>query len=359
MTTSTTGLENIAARLDKLERQNRWLKRAGAALLLFAGATLLIGAQAQPNSKKTVIPGWVIVEKNPNEADNTKTIQDAIDSLPDSGGVVFFPAGTYQHKGLKGRANVHLKGVHSPSVILDYTPATGDGITFSHDPDHFAISELTLTSSGKSKGWALRADQGTQRYIRLHRVNIVGFLNGVFIANSINVSFDQCHIGGTYPKDPQGIGIQVGDGTAAGGNAVTIQDCYFNSLDKGVVTYAQAALILRPILELCHVGVETHGTTTLVQPWVDGTATRSHVSIQPNTVGGGRSGTGALLVGYGSSNVKTEYGTDTERQRTIIIPERHDLDPGDDPQDRHGIKLGSVIIDRDGVVHLKDMKKTP
>ena len=53
--------------------------------------------------------------------------------------------------------------------------------------------------------------------------------------------------------------------------------------------------------------------------------------------------------------MKTEYGTDTERQRTIIIPERLDLDPGDDPQDRHGIKLGSVIIDRDGVVHLKDL----
>lgn len=345
-----TNLEKIAARLDRLERQNRKLRHAAVVAPVFAGAVLLIGAQKQPKPGKFVTAGWIVVEKNANAADDTKTIQAAIDSLPRSGGVVFFPGGTYKHTGLKGRAKVHLKGVHAPSVVLDYTPAEGDGITFPNDPDWFAMSDMTFTSSGKSTGWAVRADRGVHRYLHFDRVNFIGFLNGVHLANSINVTFNHCNIGHTYPKAPRGIGLQFGDGKTAGGNGVTVQDCYFSSLGKGVVTYAQACLLLRPILELCDTGVETHGTSTVVHPWVDST-TRQHFDVQPNTVGGGRSGTGALLLGYGSSGQRVNYGSGAERQRTLIIPERLDFGPGDDPEDPRGIKLGTVVIDNTGTIH--------
>jgi hypothetical protein len=140
---------------------------------------------------------------------------------------------------------------------------------------------------------------------------------------------------------------------------VTIEDCYFSSLDKGIVTYAQACLISRPIIELCHTGIETHGTTSIVAPWYDGTTDVAHVSVQPNTVGGGSSGTGALLLGYGSSGWNLKYGSDTERKRSLILPERLDFAPGEDASRPRGVTLGQVVIDRNGVIHARDFRKLP
>ena len=94
-------------------------------------------------------------------------------------------------------------------------------------------------------------------------------------------------------------------------------------------------------------------------PWCDGTTDVAHVSVQLNTVGGGRSGTGALILGYGSSGWNIQYGTDAERQRTLILPERLDFGPGDNLRDPRGIKLGSVVIDRDGIIHANGFKTIP
>ncbi len=318
----------------------------------------LTGAKSQSDAKLPVIPGWVVVEKSPT-GDDTGAIQAAIDSIAGTGGCVFLPAGHYRHTGLTGYANVHIQGVHVSSVRLDYTPKTGDGITLPVDPDYFTISNLTLTSEGRSDGWAIRADKGTQRSLRVECVNIGGFENGILITNALNVTVRQCRIGHTYPNDPRGTGIQIGNGRDAGGNGVTVEDCYFSSLDKGVVTHAQACLISRPILELCHTGIETHGITSVVMPWYDGTTDDAHVSIQPNTIGGGNSGTGALLLGYGTSGWNIQYGSETERQRTLVLPERLDFPPGDDAGAPRGIKLGTAVIDRDGVIHAKEFRKLP
>ena len=137
---------------------------------------------------------------------------------------------------------------------------------------------------------------------------------------------------------------------------MTIEDCYLNSLGKGIVTHAQACLISRPIIELCGTGIETHGTTTVMMPWCDSSTEVAHVSIQSNTIGGGRSGTGALLLGYGSAGWKVQYGSETERQRSLVLPERLDFGPGDDPEDPRGVRLGPVLIDRAGVVHAKEFR---
>jgi hypothetical protein len=79
--------------------------------------------------------------------------------------------------------------------------------------------------------------------------------------------------------------------------------------------------------------------------------------IQPNTVA--KAGTGALLVGYGSSSWRVNYGSDTERRRTIVIPERFDIGPGKNPKDPHGIKLGSVIVYSNGSIQLENLRQTP
>ena len=258
-----------------------------------------------------------------------------------------------------GRARVHLRGARVGAVVLEFTPKMGDGITLVNDPDDFAISDITLKSTRRSLGWAIRADRGTQRSLIIESVNMVGFHHGVLISNGLNVTIEKCRIGHTFPNDPTGTGIQIGNGRDVGGNAVTISDCYLSSLNKGIVTYAQACLISRPCLELCHVGIENHGTATVMMPWCDSTTDEAHVSVQPNTIGGGNSGTGTLVLGYGSSGWNMKYGTQAERNRTLILPERLDFPPGNDSSNPRGIKLGTVVIDRNGVVHAKDFRKLP
>ena len=342
---------------DYFSVPRRWL-RPGVLLLLVCSAIISLVAARRAPPELTGISGWIVVEKDAT-GDDTAAIQAAIDSVARTGGVVFFPAGLYRHTGLTGRANVHLKGVHVSSVKLDYTPRTGDGITLAADPDHFMVSDMTLSSSGRSSGWGIRADTGTQRSVRIERAKIGGFQNGIFVSNALCVSVRQCRIGHTYPNNPKGIGLKFGNGRDQGGNGVTIEDCYFSSLDKGVVTYAQACLISRPIIELCHTGIETHGTTSIVAPWYDSTTDVAHVSVQPNTVGGGSSGTGALLLGYGSSGWKVQYGGKSERNRSLIVPERLDMSPGEDAAQPRGVTFGQVVIDRDGVIHARDFKKLP
>jgi hypothetical protein len=323
-------------------------------VLFCVSSAALIGANFQTDSISPVMPGWVVVEKS-STGDDTRSIQAAIDSVAESGGCVFLPAGSYRHTGLNGLANVHLRGAHVSSVQLNYTPKTGDGITLAVDPADVPLSNLTRPSAGRS----IRADKGTQRSLCVECVNVGGFENGILITNALNVTVRQCRIGHTYPHDPRGIGIQFGNGRDMGGNGVTVADCYLSSLDKGVVTYAQACLISRPIIELCHTGIETHGITSVVMPWYDKTTDVAHVSIQPNTVGGGNSGTGALLLGYGTSDWNIQYGSETERRRTLVLPERLDFPPGDDVGAPRGIKLGTVVIDRDGVIHAKEFRKLP
>ena len=319
---------------------------------------LSIGAIQQPNDSPP-IPGWVVVERD-NSGDDTKAIQAAMDRVAaDGGGTVLLPTGTYQHAGLIGRAKVHLRGTHVQAVTLEYTPKTGDGVTLANDPNGFSVSDLTIVSKHRSTGWGIRADKGTQRAVQLESVNIRGFHNGVLIANALNVSIRNCQFGHTFPGDPKGIGIQIGDGKTMGGNGVTISDCYLSCLDKAVVTYAQACLISRLCMELCHTGVENRGITTVLMPWYDSTIDRAHIDTQFNTVGGGQSGTGTLLLGYGSSGMNIKYADKGLRSRTVILPERLDMRPGDDPTQPRGVKFGNVFIDQDGVVYAKEFRKLP
>jgi hypothetical protein len=65
------------------------------------------------------------------------------------------------------------------------------------------------------------------------------------------------------------------------------------------------------------------------------------------------------MLGYGSSGWNMKYGSRAERNRTLILPERLDFPPGDDADNPRGVKLGTVVIDRDGVVYAKDFRKLP
>jgi hypothetical protein len=62
MQNSTSDIEYLAARVEKLERQNRLFKRAGLALLLLPAALLVMG-QARP-SGTIVAQGFVLTDAN-------------------------------------------------------------------------------------------------------------------------------------------------------------------------------------------------------------------------------------------------------------------------------------------------------
>jgi hypothetical protein len=53
MNGAANDLTAVLARLEKLERQNRWLKRVGALVLVFAGVGLVMGAQERPNGQRS------------------------------------------------------------------------------------------------------------------------------------------------------------------------------------------------------------------------------------------------------------------------------------------------------------------
>jgi hypothetical protein len=48
MTDQPSDLAAVMGRLERLERQNRWMKRAGAVVLVLAGVAVLMGGQGQP-----------------------------------------------------------------------------------------------------------------------------------------------------------------------------------------------------------------------------------------------------------------------------------------------------------------------
>ena len=92
---------------------------------------------------------------------------------------------------------------------------------------------------------------------------------------------------------------------------------------------------------------------------VDSTTDVAHVSVQPNTVGGGNSGTGALLLGYGSSGWRMNFGSVNDQKHSMILPERLDFGPGEDAGRTHGVTFDQVVIDRNGVIHARDFRKLP
>ncbi len=54
-----------------------------------------------------------------------------------------------------------------------------------------------------------------------------------------------------------------------------------------------------------------------------------------------------------------KYGSKTERNRSLPVPESLDFSTGEDAARPRGVTLGQVVIDRNGVIHARDFKKLP
>jgi hypothetical protein len=66
-TQQTTDQAAILQRLDRLERQNRWMKRGGAIVLVLAGAAALMGSQAPPNDRADDSKAFILRDQTGKE----------------------------------------------------------------------------------------------------------------------------------------------------------------------------------------------------------------------------------------------------------------------------------------------------
>src|SRR5262245_57493105 len=115
MTTPTRDLADLAMRLDKLERQNRWLLRALVLVVLVAGTGLLMGSQRPAAGKVGDLGnvmmrddagracGWMRVTRDGMAlmfADEEGRVYSGLDFGKDSIGLRFFHANGSPHSGL-------------------------------------------------------------------------------------------------------------------------------------------------------------------------------------------------------------------------------------------------------------------
>lgn len=268
---------------------------------------------------------------------NTTAINAAITAADTINGTVFFGAGTYSHTGISWPPGVKLIGESQEAVILDYTSATGNGITLAASPDKCSIEEMKITNSGSTSGWAVTTTSGTTRELNIRRISISGALKGIMVHDALNIHLDALNITGQGKAVPSGIGVQIGV-SGTGGNGITVSNSYINTIETGIISYGQSVVISRPILESCTTGVQAYAPVTVIHPWVSGTNT-TDFDLQAASV----------LVGYGSSNHSVSYLDGTVYRRTIIIPERLDIG---DKTGITGLKLGRYVIQADGTIRL-------
>jgi hypothetical protein len=67
MTTQKSDPTTLMGRVEKLEQQNCWMKRAGVAILLLVGSAVLMGSQGQPQDKTAEPEKLVLRDAKGNE----------------------------------------------------------------------------------------------------------------------------------------------------------------------------------------------------------------------------------------------------------------------------------------------------
>ena len=156
MTTHTTDLQAVLERLEKLEKQNRWLRRVGAMFLILAASVLLMG-QAAP--KRTVEANEFIL-KDANGKKRARLFTTA------HGPQLFFMdtnrkprVGLFQFAGASG---VSLNDANLKTRAEFSLPPDGPSLRL-HDANTHGQVNMQLTKEGPSL--SLRDHEGFQANI--------------------------------------------------------------------------------------------------------------------------------------------------------------------------------------------------
>lgn len=164
-------------------------------------------------------------------ADDTAAIQAAIDALPDRGGAVLFPAGTYKISNSLIIPNAFMaRGDGSSSTVIWQTSTTRHGF-LGNDTLHLTLSGMKLTGPTTGTGIGInlmRTNNAAINYINLDDVVLRTWgLDGIAGANIIVSSWRQVQ---AYGNGRHGYNIYGLNGVV--GTSISMDACYANE-NKG------------------------------------------------------------------------------------------------------------------------------
>jgi hypothetical protein len=247
-----------------------------------------------------------------NSTNNTIPIACALAA----GDQLLLGKGTYKHTGISVLSNKSIVGLGIGTSVLDYTAATGNGITLSATAGYHRRSflrDFALSCSGESIGWGITSE-GYQIDIGISNVWVHDFDNGIDLIYPVQARLSSPRVEGNGKAKSGSIGIRLGTTPNSGLNAY-LESPYVDSFETDYVVYGYNHVLEKPIWETCITGVKNYGRLSIYSPYAD--ADTDDVYTYDNSSYGKTTMFGYVNQGGGS---KLTYETTAVQDRCVIFP---------------------------------------
>lgn len=249
--------------------------------------------------------------KGDGVTDDTNSIQSAINSVKESGGIVVIPAGIYLFTTLNvtGCDYLSLQGAGVGTTILRQTNTTLDAIKCTADTWWQSFKDFTIdTNISKTSGSMFYFASGKRT--TLERIDIKGWYHGINFASYENCWVSKCSI-----TEPSGVGNGIIAGKIANthmGANLYLTECFLrgdNLADIGIqVLDTDAVFATGNDIGAFNTGVKIEPSTIsdnhyFVQNWFDATHKGSCVEIGGAGVKRDITFTGCWFASAGKSGV--------------------------------------------------------
>lgn len=198
--------------------------------------------------------------KGDGVSDDTASIQAALNS---GFYQIYFPSGIYNTTGLTVPTRVQLLGDGVAVSSINYTPATGNCITFDSSCEYNQIINLKISSSAYSTGWAIYQTGTRCADFRFDNFALENFYKGFYTNSALNGRIIQGRISGRGKGTAGGMGIQL----ASGSGLCTISDVYCSAILTGMDIDGPGHEISRCIFENNTTGIIIRNYVTMVCPY--------------------------------------------------------------------------------------------
>lgn len=173
-----------------------WLNHLSAVLADIAATGGRIPVLEAAGAGATVFNVRTYGATGDGSTDDTAAIQDAINAVPATGGVLYFPAGTYQlSSALQPKSELVVRGESTRAVVINQTSTSAHGFAAT-DPVRIVMSDFTLQGPGSGSGVGIRLVRSSNDNIpalHLSRVLVSSFgSDGFNISLPITSTIDRC-----------------------------------------------------------------------------------------------------------------------------------------------------------------------
>jgi hypothetical protein len=280
-----------------------------------------------PGRVPQVYPQWWGA-RGDGEHDDTAAIQAAIDAV--GSGVVYFAPGAYANTGVMADSEITLKGAGCRVSVLKFTPTEGACLKLPTDCSGLRVEGMRIATSGENTAFGI---DGTAEYVRhfsMHNFIVAGFQTGVYIAQGMQISFDNGYISCYGMGEANGsVGLKLGDKALNKGcTTATVENVYFTNAETCFYNRAAPCVLVRPIFETCQIGFDSYTRSTLLGPFFAGCKVAA-ARMTDN---------GSLFVGPFPTEHTMEFTDPAWEARTSFLP-----DTFDSP-----MKLGPMLLDDSG-----------